>query len=61
MKKIICSGIANTRFILQNETLKRTFSRSLEIIGEASKNIPDDFRKDHDEIDWKGMTGLRDV
>ena len=29
---------------LQNETLKRAFSRSLEIIGEASKNIPDDFR-----------------
>jgi len=27
-----------------NETLRRAFVRSLEIIGQAAKNIPDDFR-----------------
>jgi uncharacterized protein with HEPN domain len=29
---------------LGDETLKRAFVRSLEIIGEAAKKLPDDFR-----------------
>lgn len=35
--------------------------RALEIIGEATKNIPDDIRKAHDEVPWKDMAGMRDV
>ena len=35
--------------------------RRLEIIGEAAKNIPEDFRKQHDNIPWKKMAGMRDV
>jgi uncharacterized protein with HEPN domain len=34
--------------------------RTLEIIGEAIKNIPDEIRKDYPEIPWKGMAGMRD-
>jgi len=34
--------------------------RELEIIGEASKNIPDDFRKEHSSINWKEIIGTRD-
>jgi uncharacterized protein with HEPN domain len=30
---------------IPDETLKRAFLRSLEIIGEASKNIPESFKK----------------
>jgi len=45
---------------LKNETLKRAFTRSLEIIGEATKNISTDFRERHPEIGWKELTGLRD-
>jgi uncharacterized protein with HEPN domain len=40
---------------------KRAFIRSLEIIGEASKQIPDDFKNEHEEIPWKMMSGMRDV
>ena len=29
---------------MEDETLKRAFSRSLEIIGEAVKQLPDSFR-----------------
>ncbi|MDI6689664.1 MAG: DUF86 domain-containing protein [Actinomycetota bacterium] len=29
--------------------------RALEIIGEAVKNIPDDYRKKYPEIPWKDM------
>jgi uncharacterized protein with HEPN domain len=34
--------------------------RSLEIIGEAAKNIPDDLRQKYPEIPWKRMAGMRD-
>ena len=35
--------------------------RELEIIGEATKNIPDSFRKEYPEIPWKKIAGLRDI
>jgi len=35
-------------------------TRNLEIIGEASKNINDDFRKKYPEVAWKEMSGMRD-
>lgn len=34
--------------------------RSLEVIGEAAKMIPEDVRKKHHEIPWKRMAGMRD-
>jgi uncharacterized protein with HEPN domain len=36
-------------------------SRNLEIIGEASHKIGDEFRAAHPEIPWREMTGLRNV
>lgn len=33
--------------------------RNLEIIGEATKNIPDEFKKKHHEIPWKQIMGMR--
>lgn len=35
--------------------------RALEIVGEATKNIPDDIRKNYPKIPWKDMAGMRDV
>ena len=29
-------------------------------IGEAAKHIPDDFRTQHAEIEWRAMAGMRD-
>lgn len=45
---------------MHDETLQRAFSRSLEIIGEAAKNLPQDFTRDQDQIDWKSIAGMRD-
>jgi uncharacterized protein with HEPN domain len=43
-----------------NETLRRAFVRSLEIIGEAAKKLPTDFRARHDSIEWRKIAGMRD-
>jgi len=45
---------------LKDETLKRAIVRSLEIIGEATKQIPIDFKIKWDSINWKNMAGMRD-
>lgn len=45
---------------LKDETLKRAVVRSLEIIGEATKKIPADFKIKWDSITWKYMAGMRD-
>ncbi|MBA7542521.1 hypothetical protein ES705_34844 [subsurface metagenome] len=45
---------------LRNETLKRAVVRSLEIIGEASKKIPADFKIKWNSINWRNMAGMRD-
>ena len=43
-----------------DETLRRAFVRSLEIIGEAVKNLPDEFRASHPEVVWRSMARMRD-
>jgi uncharacterized protein with HEPN domain len=45
---------------LEDETLKRAVIRSLEIIGEATKKIPVDFKLKWNSITWKNMAGMRD-
>ena len=44
----------------ENKEKQNAVIRSLEIIGEASKNIPEDFRKKNKEIEWKEIIGTRD-
>jgi uncharacterized protein with HEPN domain len=41
-------------------TVQRAFVRSLEIIGEASKKVPADFRAHHPQVEWRAMAGMRD-
>ncbi|RLC25113.1 MAG: hypothetical protein DRH21_04485 [Deltaproteobacteria bacterium] len=35
--------------------------RQLEIIGEATKRVSDDFRSKYPDIPWSDMAGMRDV
>jgi len=42
---------------------KKTFNaviRSLEVIGEAAKNIPDNIRRKYPSVPFKEMAGMRD-
>jgi uncharacterized protein with HEPN domain len=54
-----CAGLKLEDF-LADETLRRAAVRSLEIIGEASKKVPEEFRKDYPDIAWRAMSGMRD-
>jgi uncharacterized protein with HEPN domain len=46
--------------LIGDETLQKALLRSLEVIGEAAKNVSDDFRVQHKTVPWKEMAGLRD-
>ena len=46
--------------LLDDETMKRAGVRSIEIIGEATKKIPADFKVKWADISWRNMSGMRD-
>lgn len=44
----------------KNELLQDAVIRNIEVIGEASKKISSDFKKEYSEIPWKEIAGMRD-
>ncbi|MGB9780100.1 DUF86 domain-containing protein, partial [Caldanaerobacter sp.] len=52
-------GISFEDFV-KDPVLTRAFVRSLEIIGEAVKNLPKEFREKHSKVPWKEIAGMRD-
>lgn len=53
-------GLSKEAF-LENETLQRAFVRSIEIIGEATKNTPNSLKQKYSHIAWRDMAGMRDI
>jgi uncharacterized protein with HEPN domain len=53
-----CSAI-DVQDLMEDKVLSRACLKSLEIIGEASRNISEDLRMAHPEVPWRQMTGLR--
>ncbi|MGA7721876.1 MAG: DUF86 domain-containing protein [Ignavibacteriaceae bacterium] len=45
---------------IESEIYTRAFSRSIEIIGEAIKNLSVNFKEIHNDIEWKKISGMRD-
>ena len=35
--------------------------RLMEVVGEASRRAPEDFRSEYPGTDWRGLVGLRDI
>ena len=52
-------GITYDEFINDKKTVF-AIERGIEIIGEATKNIPMSIRNKNPEIPWKDMAGMRD-
>ena len=54
--------IASGEDAFQRETIiQDAVTRNFEVIGEAVKHLPDQYRDDHPEIPWRLMAGLRHV
>lgn len=53
------AGVSREQFD-HDDTLQRAAVRSLEIIGEASKRIPQEMRQKHGDVQWRAMAGMRD-
>ncbi len=52
-------GMSYEQFIDDKRTLNAVV-RSIEVIGEAARNVPDEIRARYAEIPWKEMVGMRD-
>lgn len=46
---------------LNEEVLKRALGMTTINVGELIKNITPEFRKEHAEIPWKAIAGMRDI
>lgn len=53
-------GVDATRFI-NNHVLRIAVVKWLEIIGEAANYISDELKDRHPDIEWKKITGLRNI
>ena len=54
--------------IADDQTITRSGLKSLltpaeniEIIGEATKRLSEDFKAEHSQIPWRSMAGMRDI
>jgi len=56
---VTVEGLTSGEFML-DETIKRAFVRSLEIIGEAAKKVPSELRQKYPQVEWRSMTAMRD-
>ena len=53
------AGMSFEAFQTDDKTLSAVV-RKLEIIGEATKRVPDEVRLSHPSIPWREMAGMRD-
>ena len=54
------SGMNYQEFSSDRKTIDAVL-RNLEVIGEAAKNIPIDIQSENQGIEWKKITGLRNI
>lgn len=52
-------GVSEKQFMDDVKTQDAVIRR-IEIIGEATKNLPSDFKKKNPQIEWREIAGMRD-
>lgn len=54
------NGVSREAF-MKSRVTQDAVIRRLEVIGEATKNIPPAFRSQYPEVPWQDIAGLRDI
>ena len=52
-------GLTYEQF-LEDEKTQFAVIRAIEVMGEATKNIPDPFKASHSSVPWRNISGMRD-
>jgi len=52
-------NVSKEKFIGE-KLIQNAVIRSVEVIGEAVKNLPLEFREKYEDIPWSGIAGMRD-
>ncbi|MFN3407341.1 MAG: DUF86 domain-containing protein, partial [Caldimicrobium sp.] len=54
-------GIKSLEEFIENDLVSDAVIRNLEIIGEASRKLPEEVYQKYSDIPWKNIIGLRNV
>jgi uncharacterized protein with HEPN domain len=57
--ELFAEGMSSEELAQDDKTASAVI-RKFEIIGEATKHIPESIKENHPEIPWKRMAGMRD-
>lgn len=58
---LLIGGQTPINDIIHDPTLRRAVVRSIEVLGEASKNISPALKQQNPEIPWEDIAGIRDI
>lgn len=61
LERIIQFTDGGREIFLSEPVIQDAVIRNFEVIGEAAKRIPDEFRIKHPEIPWRRISAFRDV
>lgn len=59
--RILSYTAGGRQVFLDQPVIQDAVIRNFEIIGEAAKRVPDDYREAHPDIPWRSLAGFRDV
>ncbi len=54
------SGMTKAQF-MRNELVCHAVERCIEIIGEAARNVSEEFRQEHPQVEWKKIIAMRNL
>lgn len=60
-KIVKCTNHLTPETFVQEEVLYDAVLRNLMVIGEAAKNIPAEVKAQYPHIEWKKISGFRDI